>query len=134
MEGDVIMKTIYSTEYLNSGTGSVMERAKSKFQSKYPDKYQHLEYDTPISEIDVISIEKIFGVTIPKYIDDMKKQGMGDKYTMVRNRYLVNSIRDKINEEKKEFEASKRSAIRDKLQTIGKSAFNVHKTPHNQIS
>lgn len=134
MKGEVIMKTVYSTEYLNSGTGSVMERAKSKFQSKYPDKYHHLEYDTPISEIDVISIEKIFGITVPKYIDDMKKQGMGDKYTMVRNRYLVNSIRDKINEEKKEFEASKRSAIRDKLQTIGKSAFNAHKTPHNQIS
>ena len=128
------MESIYSTGYLNTDTDSVMERTKSIFQSKYPEKYQHLEYDSPLTEVDVISIEKIFGVKVPKYIEDMKKQGMRDKYTTVRNRYLVNSIRSKIGEEKKEFGNNSKTTIRNKLQSIGKNAFksqNIH--PH-QIS
>lgn len=135
MKGGNIMETIYSTKYLNGDTiGSVMERGKPIFKSKYPEKYQNLDYDSPLSEVDVISIEKIFDVKVPKYIDDMKKQGMRDKYTTVRNRYLVNSIRNKMSEERKEFDDGNKSKIATRLQAIGKNVLNYHGSTQHQIS
>lgn len=125
-KGRKLMEKVYSNEYLNNDSTILIERAKQKFQSKYPEKYIGIDYNSKISDADVIAIEKIFGIQIPKYVEDMKARGMTDKYQAVRNRYLVNSIRDKVNKEREEFnKASGNSTLKNKVQSIGKSLLRI---------
>ena len=127
------MEKVYSTEYLNSDCDVAVERVNQKFQSKYPDKYRHLDYDSNISNVDILAIEKIFGIRIPKYIEDMHKHGMSEKYQTVRNRYLVNSIRNKLSEEQAEFNnRSSDSPLKNKVQSIGKRIFRIKKDAQKQ--
>lgn len=127
------MEKVYSDAYVNSSSGVVMERANKQFKSKYPEYYLNLDYNSEISDANVIAIEKIFGIKVPKYIEDMKKQDMTDKYHNVRTRYLVNSIRDKVAEEREEFERSgKESALKNKVQSIGKHMFHMSKQAKSQ--
>lgn len=59
---------------------------------------------------------------------------MRDKYTTVRNRYLVNSIRNKMSEERKEFDDGNKSKIATRLQAIGKNVLKYHGSAQRQIS
>ena len=106
--------------------------SKSKFQSKYPEKYKYLDYSTKLSENDMSEIKRIFSINIPKYIEDMKNKGMKDKYNGVVSRYIVNSVhkkyQDEIDSHKKQ---SSSGGLRSKVQSIGS---RVYKDTKKSIS
>lgn len=105
--------------------------SKEKFQSKYPDKYKYLDYNTKLSENDINDIKRTFSINIPIYIEDMKKKGMRDKYNDVVSRYMVNTVRKKYQDEIDSYKkAQGDGSIKSKVQSIGSRVYQNAKKSH----